>query len=67
MELNSIQVAIFNNLSNEAGLDVDSYISRYSMEFIGISKKSLVELSKQEGDIWINKAYVASLEDIDIG
>lgn len=63
MKLNSIQIAIFKKLSNETNLDVDNYISKYSLIFLGISKNNLAELSQQEGDIWISKAYVASLEN----
>ncbi|WP_319778392.1 hypothetical protein [Maridesulfovibrio sp.] len=48
-------------------LDVDSYIYEYSLEYIGVRRNALEELSEQEGDVWINKAYVDSLKDVDLG
>ncbi len=67
MCLNSIQVSIFKKFSKAMNLDVDSYIYEYSLEFIGVRRNALEELSEQEGDVWINKAYVDSLKDVDLG
>ncbi|WP_415718052.1 hypothetical protein [Maridesulfovibrio sp.] len=64
MKLNTIQVSIFKKLSKEMNMDVDSYLFKYSEQFIGVHKRSLAELSEKEGDIWINKAYVDSLKDV---
>lgn len=63
MKLNRIQVEIFKQLSGEMGTDVDSYIKDTSMEFIGVQRDRLEDLSEEEGDTWINKMYVLSLAD----
>ena len=63
MNLNRIQVAIFDKLSKDKGLEVDAYIKQYSMEFICLERDSLQDLSEEEGDTWINKAYYMSLSD----
>ncbi|WP_027721733.1 hypothetical protein [Maridesulfovibrio zosterae] len=67
MKLNSIQVSILIKLSKDNGLDVDEYIKKFSLEFIEIQRDQLGELTQAEGDAWINKAYVLSLNDVDLG
>ncbi|WP_428161248.1 hypothetical protein [Desulfobacter sp.] len=61
MKLNRIQIMIFKKLSKEKGLDADGYIQQYSMEFICMQRDSLQDLSEEEGDIWIHRAYLLSL------
>ena len=61
MKLNRIQVMIFNKLSKEKKLDADEYIKQYSMEFICLQRDSLEELSEEEGDNWIHRAYLLSM------
>lgn len=61
MKINRIQTQIFNKLSKEKNLETDVYIEKYSMEFIEIQKNRLQDLSEQEGDTWIHKAYLKSL------
>jgi hypothetical protein len=56
---------IFKKLSKEKDLDADSYIKKYSMEFIGIQRNGLQDLDEEEGDMWINKAYLLSLSSPD--
>ncbi len=63
MKLNIIQVSIFKKLSKEDGLEVDSYVEKNSIEFINIQRDRLEDLSEEEGDEWINKAYLISLSD----
>lgn len=63
MKLNSIQVSIFKKLSKEKGLEVDFYIKKYAVEFINVHRDLLQDLSEEEGDEWINKAYLMSLSD----
>ncbi len=63
MKLNTIQVSIFKKLSKEKGLEVDYYVEKYSTEFINLQRNRLEELSEEEGDEWINKAYLISLSD----
>jgi len=62
MKLNRIQIKIFEKLSSEKGLETDAFIKRYSLEFIGIQRDRLQDLSEEEGDMWINKAYLLSLQ-----
>lgn len=61
MKLNRIQVQIFKKLGREKAVDVDAYVRKHAMEFIGIQRNRLQDLSEEEGDIWINKAYLSSL------
>ncbi|WP_020586022.1 hypothetical protein [Desulfobacter curvatus] len=61
MKLNRIQIMIFKKLSNEKGLDADDYIRQYSMEFICMQRDSLQDLSEEEGDNWIHRAYLLSM------
>ena len=61
MELNRIQVMIFKKLSKEKGLDPDEFIKQYSMEFICVQRDRLEDLTEEEGDNWIHKAYLLSM------
>ena len=61
MKLNRIQVQIFKKLSQEKGLDVDAYIQKHALECIGEQRNRIQDLSEEEGDMWINKAYLESL------
>jgi hypothetical protein len=61
MKLNRIQIMIFKKLSKEKNLDADDYIKQYSMEFICLQRDSLEDLSEEEGDNWIHRAYLLSL------
>jgi len=61
MKLNRIQVQIFKNLSKEKKLEVDQYVQQYSQKYICLQRDRLEELSEEEGDSWINKAYLQSL------
>ena len=61
MKLNRIQIKIFEKLSKEKGLETDDYIRQYSTKFIDVQRDGLQELSEEEADNWINKAYLLSL------
>ena len=61
MKLNRIQIMIFEKLCKEKGLETDDYIKQYSTEFIDVQRDGLQELSVEEADKWINKAYLLSL------
>lgn len=63
MKLNRIQILIFKKLGKEKALEPDSYVEKYSMEFIGVQRDRLQDISEEEGDTWINKAYLQSLSD----
>ncbi|MDD2465838.1 MAG: hypothetical protein PHI97_17710 [Desulfobulbus sp.] len=61
MKLNRIQIQILKKLSQDKDLEVDSYIQQYAQEFLCAQKDCLQDLSEEEGDAWINKAYIQSL------
>jgi hypothetical protein len=61
MKLNRIQIKIFEKLSKEKGIDADDYVNQYSMEFIHMQRDRLQDLSEEEGDNWIHRAYLLSL------
>jgi len=61
MQLNRIQIKILEKLSKEKELEANDYIKHYSMEFIDVQRSGLEDLSEEEGDNWINKAYLLSL------
>jgi hypothetical protein len=61
MKLNRIQIMIFKKLGREKGLDADAYVQNHAVEYIGEQRDRLQDLSEEEGDRWINKAYLASL------
>ncbi len=61
MKLNRIQIRIFEKLGKDNGLEPDAYIKQHAMEFIGMQRDSLLELTEEEGDLWIHKAYLLSL------
>jgi len=61
MKLNRIQIKIFEKLSKEKGIDADDYVNQYSMEFIHMQRDRLQDLSEEDGDNWIHRAYLLSL------
>ncbi|NDY72573.1 hypothetical protein [Desulfobacter hydrogenophilus] len=61
MKLNRIQIKIFEKLSKEKGIEADDYIKQFSMEFIHMQRDGLQDLSEEEGDNWIHRAYLLSL------
>ncbi len=67
MNLNRIQIQIFKQLSAAQGLEVDAYIRQFAQEFLCVEKERLDALNEQEGDAWIEKAYLQSLNQKPIG
>ncbi len=61
MQLNRIQIQIFQKLCKAQEQDADEYVAQHSLAFLGMQKNSLSDLSEEEGDTWINKAYLQSL------
>jgi hypothetical protein len=59
--LNRIQIQIFKKLSQEKKLEIDAYVHQYSQEFLCSQREKLEELTEEEGDAWIHKAYVQSM------
>lgn len=62
MGLNRLQIQIFKKLSSGLNLEIEDYLSRFSKEYIHRDIKTLGDLTEKEGDIWITKAYLKSLE-----
>ena len=61
MGLNRIQIQIFKNLSSALNLEIEDYLFKFSKEYISREINTLTDLTEQEGDSWITKAYLQSL------
>ncbi|BHH82476.1 hypothetical protein [Desulforhopalus sp. 52FAK] len=61
MQLNRLQVHILEKLSSELDLEIDAYLLQFSMEYIERIVMSLDDLTEEEGDTWITKAYLKTL------
>ncbi len=61
MQLNRIQQQIFKKLSKDEQLEPDEYVAKHSQRFIGEQVQQLSDLTEQQGDDWITKAYIKSL------
>lgn len=62
MPLNRIQMAIFAQLSREKDLEPDLYAHTYSEQVLAKQVDTLAQLSEEEADAWITRAYLESLE-----
>lgn len=62
MKSNRMQIQILRKLSNELNLEMEEYLFRFSKEYICRVIKTLEELTEQEADTWITKAYLESLK-----
>ena len=61
MGLNRLQIQIFKKLSSALNLEIEDYLLRFSKEYILRDIKTLGDLTEEEGDTWITKAYIESL------
>jgi hypothetical protein len=61
MTLNRLQVQILKKLSSDSKLEMEEYLCRFSKEYIGRRVERQDELTEQEADTWITKAYLQSL------
>lgn len=61
MKLNKIQIQIFIKLAQDQQLEVDDYLKRFSRKYVGRTISTLENVSEDEGDAWITKAYLESL------
>jgi len=61
MLLNRIQVKIFGQLSEKHEMTPDEYIQAFSEKILSKKVSCLAELSEEDGDAWITKAYLQSL------
>ena len=48
-------------MSSDLNLEMEDYLQRFSKEYLHRVIKTLEELSEQEADTWITKAYLKSL------
>lgn len=62
MQINRIQLAIFKKMAKEHDLHLDVFIAKFSQQYLGKTVPTLAELSEEDADTWINKAYQESLE-----
>ncbi len=62
MKLNRIQIHIFKKLGADNQQTADEYIKEFSIEYLDIQRDTLEDLSEEEGDCWIEKAYFQSLK-----
>ncbi len=62
MHVNKIQVQIFTKLGKDHNMSTDEYIARYAEEYIGKKLEKLEDMTEEEGDKWIAKAFVQSLQ-----
>lgn len=61
MGLNRLQIHIIEKLSSELDLEMDAYILKFSEEYLGRIAISANDLTEEEGDAWITKAYLKTL------
>ena len=61
MGLNRLQIQILKKMSSDLNLEMEDYLQRFSKEYLHRVIKTLEELSEQEADTWITKAYLKSL------
>lgn len=61
MQLNKIQQQIFASLSKDHQMDLDTYIATYSPQYLDAQLSSVTDLTEEQGDTWITKAYLQSL------
>ena len=62
MQLNRIQKQIFNELFQKSGMEPDDYIKTFSQEYLCKQMDTFSELTEDDADTWITKAYLKSLE-----
>ncbi|WP_136807325.1 hypothetical protein [Desulfosediminicola flagellatus] len=60
--MNRIQLQIFTQLGSQQQMEPDQYVAAFSMKYIGKTVNTLTDLSEEEADIWIHKAYEESLQ-----
>ena len=61
MLINRIQASIFRQLCERRNMDRDEYVRAYSEHYLGRPVARLENLTEEDGDQWITKAYLQSL------
>lgn len=61
MLINRIQARIFGQLCAKKNMEQDEYICSYSEEYLEKRVNCLAELTEEDGDRWITRAYLQSL------
>ena len=52
---------IFEKLAAENDMDIGEFLFTYSPEYIGKKVTDLADLTEEEADAWITRAYLESL------
>ena len=61
-KMNRIQQAIFKQFATRHKLELNEFIQTYSAQYIGTQLDSIDDITEEDADIWINKAYLESLD-----
>ena len=61
MLINRIQAKIFLQLCEKNEMSQDEYVCTFSEVFLDKRVESLAELTEEDGDTWITKAYLQSM------
>lgn len=61
MPINRIQARIFCQLCDRQDMDRDEYVRAYSEHYLGRTVVCLENLTEEDGDHWITKAYLQTL------
>lgn len=61
MPLNRIQQRIFSQLCAARNMVGDAYIATYCREYLDKDVSCLAELTEEDADIWITRAYLQTL------
>ena len=61
MLINRIQARIFRQLCARQHMDRDEYVRAYSEHYLGKLVVCLENLTEEDGDLWITRAYLQSL------
>lgn len=61
MALNRLQFQIFKQLSGSHNLELEEYLLQFSRKYVQRLITTLDDLSENEADSWITKAYIESL------
>jgi hypothetical protein len=61
MLINRIQTRIFAELGERMNMDRNEYVRTHSLHYLGRIVAGLEDLTEEDGDLWIARAYIQSL------
>jgi hypothetical protein len=61
MPINRIQARIFTQFGEHLNMDRDEYVRTHSQHYLGRTVAGLDNLTEEDGDLWIARAYMQSL------